>query len=283
MASSPPGVKRIVSVLNFFAEHPGQAFTFTDVVRALKLGRATCHALLSGLVEAGYLYRNLDKTYVIGPTLVDLGRVVSGAFSPLQAIEPELRKLADDAGAMASAIAHEGGEVVILAKAGTGSSFAWANSPVGNRLPLRVPYNCTYFARSDRAELEQWLEDFGGSPSDEQLALMHEGVEFVRTHGFVCMVSNSKLSAPPTVQALSWLSSDSELPATLLTEIDPQNTYESVSIVAPIFDRQGRAPLVLALTGFARPLSGEKILELGLALTEASARITYFIGGKRLS
>eukprot|EP00456_Euglypha_rotunda_P003034 TRINITY_DN105420_c0_g2_i1.p2 TRINITY_DN105420_c0_g2~~TRINITY_DN105420_c0_g2_i1.p2 ORF type:complete len:111 (-),score=19.28 TRINITY_DN105420_c0_g2_i1:10-342(-) len=61
MARSSPGVKRIVSILNFFADHPEQAFTLTDLVRALKLSRATCHALLTGLVESGYLYRKIGR------------------------------------------------------------------------------------------------------------------------------------------------------------------------------------------------------------------------------
>ena len=67
MTRSSPGVHRVVAILNFFADHPGQAFTLTDLVRALKLSRATCHALLVGLVECGYLYRASDKSYILGP------------------------------------------------------------------------------------------------------------------------------------------------------------------------------------------------------------------------
>jgi DNA-binding IclR family transcriptional regulator len=55
MSRSSPGVMRVAAILNFIADHPGQAFAMTDLVRALKLSRATCHALLTGLVEVGYL------------------------------------------------------------------------------------------------------------------------------------------------------------------------------------------------------------------------------------
>ena len=69
MSRSSPGVRRVAAILNFIADHPGQAFALTDLVRALKLSRATCHALLTGLVDVGYLFRTSDKTYVLGPAL----------------------------------------------------------------------------------------------------------------------------------------------------------------------------------------------------------------------
>src|SRR6201996_6559690 len=96
MSQSSPSVDRVVSVLNFFAEHPGQAFSFTDIVRSLKLGRATCHALLTSLVDARYLFRNSDKSYVIGPALVELGQIAKEHFSPLQAAQSEMRDIADE-------------------------------------------------------------------------------------------------------------------------------------------------------------------------------------------
>src|SRR3546814_10662225 len=103
MARTSPGVQRIVSILNFFADHPEQSFTLTDLVRALKLSRATCHALLTGLVEAGYLYRSHDKSYVLGPTLDAIGRIADPHSSPLQITQPEMRALADEFDAVCSA------------------------------------------------------------------------------------------------------------------------------------------------------------------------------------
>ncbi len=236
MANSPPGVKRMVSVLNFFAEHPGQAFTFTDIVRALKLGRATCHALLTGLVDEGYLYRNPDKTYVIGPTLVELGNVVTKQFSPLQAVQPELRKLADDFGVLASAIARDGAEVVIRAKAGSGNSFAWANSPIGERLPLRVPFAATYFAGSDQKGLERWLDVAGESATREQLDLMYECIRFIREKGFAYLTRNRQLPEDSDHRRhFRWSNPDSGMPAYLMTELAPGKSYELSAVLSPVF------------------------------------------------
>src|ERR1700740_1652704 len=90
MARSSPGVRRVAAILNFIADHPGQAFTLTDLIRALKFSRATCHALLTGLVEVVYLYRASDKQYVLGPALVAIGRNAVEHASPVQIVQPEM-------------------------------------------------------------------------------------------------------------------------------------------------------------------------------------------------
>ena len=41
VSRSSPGVMRVAAILDFLAEHPGQAFALTDLVRTLKLSRAT--------------------------------------------------------------------------------------------------------------------------------------------------------------------------------------------------------------------------------------------------
>lgn len=281
MASSPPGVRRFVSVLNFFAEHPGQAFTFTDIVRALKLGRATCHALLTGLVEAGYLYRNQDKTYVFGPTLVDLANIVIKQCSPLQAVQPELRKLADDFGAMASAFNREGGDVVLLAKAGTGASFAWANAPVGERLPQHVSLAASFFAWSEPAELEEWLAVYGNSPSKEQLEALYSSIEFGRERGYIVMTRNPKMPVDMDPRSIFWAGSGVDTPAIPMAELDVAKEYQVSSVLAPVFDRQGQLAFVLTLSGIADPYSGQAVQDMGQALIEAADRVTYFISGKK--
>ena len=95
MAYATPVVARAAAILNFFAEHPGQSFTFTDIVRALRLRRATCHSLLIGLVESGYLYRRMDKRFVFGPTIAAIGRAAEASVNLLQVAQPEAPVLAD--------------------------------------------------------------------------------------------------------------------------------------------------------------------------------------------
>src|ERR1700744_3126443 len=108
MSRSSPGVRRVAAILNFIADHPGQAFALTDLVRALKLSRATCHALLTGLVDVGYLYRTSDKNYMLGPSLASIGRIALQHASPLQVAQPEMRALADEFDVFCAAYFREG-------------------------------------------------------------------------------------------------------------------------------------------------------------------------------
>ena len=108
---------RVAAILNFIADHPGQAFALTDLVRALKLSRATCHALLTGLVDVGYLYRTTDKTYVLGPALAAIGRTAAEHFSPLQVAQPEMRSLADEFDIVCGAYFLEGDTIHLRERA----------------------------------------------------------------------------------------------------------------------------------------------------------------------
>ena len=120
MTRQSPAVGRIVSILNFFVEHPQQAFTLTQIVKSLRLSRATCHALLVGLVEAGYLYRRPDKSYVLGPALISLAVNAQQHFSPLAVARQEMRMLADElrdklkSGVVALGAVTDDGKVALL-------------------------------------------------------------------------------------------------------------------------------------------------------------------------
>ena len=136
MARSSPGVRRVAAILNFMADHPGQSFALTELVRALKLSSATCHALLTGLVEVGYLYRASDKTYVLGPALAAIARTAAANFSPLQVAQPEMRQLADRFDVVCSAVFLEGDSIVIRERAASVSHVGYS-APLGTRAKLR--------------------------------------------------------------------------------------------------------------------------------------------------
>lgn len=274
MSRSSPSVMRTIAVLNFFVEHPGQAFTFTDIVKALKLGRATCHALLAGLVEAQYLYRNRDKTYVIGPALVAIGRVARQQFSPLQAAEPEIRALADQYHAICSVIALEKEYAVVKAKAGAMSDLGWSmlQQP---RIPLRASAGAVFFAWSEEGEIERWLDRLDSPASREQRELMYKVIAFTRKHGFAFGVRNeaSRRVTP------AGSPNETDFPISLMLEIRKNKRYQVAYVIAPVFDAAGQVAFVLNLSGLAGVVSGAKVAEMGQALVEASGRISAFIAG----
>lgn len=283
MAKTPPGVKRMVSVLNFFAGHPGQSFTFTDVVKALKLGRATCHSLLAGLVEEQYLYRNADKTYMIGPALAAVGRIAFDQFSPLQAAQPEIRLLADEFQAMCTVGALERGNIIVRARAGSGSRMSWAASQ-GYELPLRAPFAAAFFAWSKDYEVAKWLDQLSPPASATEVCQLKNSMEFLRKRGYAYNVHTSEEQGSEFFRSAIGMLVSGETnayPVESMGDIDLSGQYSLASITAPVFGGKGEVIFVITSSGFGRVVSGHKIDSMGKQIREAAERITDFATGKK--
>ena len=269
----------MVSVLNFFAEHPGQAFTFTDIVKALKLGRATCHALLAGLVEEQYLYRNADKSYVIGPALVAIGQIAVDQFSPLQAAKPEMRLLSDTCNAVCSVVYLEDGDAVIASRAGSGSNLGWS-VPQGYRAPLRAPFAASFFAWSKPYEVEKWLDELSPVPPEEEREQLQASIRFTREHGYAYAIVNKEVEADPSDPERAFTGEQRAYPIISMASLDLGAEYQLSFINTPVFDKQGNVAFVLNLSGFVGSVRGDRVEEMGRQLRNAAERITQFITGK---
>lgn len=269
----------MVAVLNFFAEHPGHPFTFTDIVKALDLGRATCHALLAGLVEAQYLYRNIDKTYVIGPGLVSIGKIANEQFSPMLAAQPEMRALSDECRAICSAAYHERGNVVIRFRAGSGSHLGWT-VPQGLELPLRAPFAGAFFAASKPYDVDRWLDRLSPSATEKERKDLQASIEFTRRHGFCFGVVNPGVERNLTAPETAFIGKKTEYPVSSMSRLNKTTDYPLAFIIAPVFNRDGEPEFVLNLSGFKGTVTGKRVEEMGEMLRAAAERITYFINGR---
>jgi DNA-binding IclR family transcriptional regulator len=281
MARSSPGVHRVAAILNFFAEHTGQAFTLTEVVRSLKISRATCHTLLTGLVEVGYLHRMNGKSYVVGPVLVGIARTISAHHSPLQVGQPEMRALADEFDAVCSAVFREGNDVVVRDRAASVSNLGWS-LPLGARMPLRPPYAATFFAWSPKAEVDAWLAAHDPTPSAELRAHMFEAMLFRREYGFTFVINTSDEPAADRGMDFIYRGDTDNAPARVMTQLDPEGSYRLSSISAPVFESQNKIAFELVLTSIAAygpnpQVSGAEVLRLGRRLRDACERISAFV------
>lgn len=270
----------MIAILDFFADHPDQSFTLTDLVRALRLSRATCHALLAGLVDSGYLYRTHDKSYVIGPRLVAIGRIANEHFSPLQVAQPEMRALADEYGAICSAFFREKDEIVVRSRAASISQLGFS-IPQGARMQLRPPFAAVYYAWSSSAEAQAWLERLDPPPTPGQREQMMKGMTFARQHGFLFGVRN--LSVPTSDDPEQMFRGHrAEYPVTLEHEIDQARQYQLAFLYAPVFDARQQVAFTLGLMGFTEMIAGAAVQAMGRALREACDRITTFAGRQPL-
>jgi DNA-binding IclR family transcriptional regulator len=279
MSRSSPGVLRVAAILNFIADHPGQAFALTDLVRALKLSRATCHALLTGLVDVGYLYRTSDKSYVLGPALAAIGRTAAEHFSPLQIAQPEMRRLADDFDIVCGAYFLEGDTMHLRDRAASASHVGYP-VPLGTRMPMHWTQAIAYFARAPK-DAEAWLERSEPQLGDDHLLQMRDGMAFVRQHGFVPLVRKPGVSFPLTGNPDNFVPPQGDdIPIRPQLEFAGATVYPLAAIMAPVFDGRGKAPFALVMAGFRTALSGEQVFEAGGQVSEACGRISAFISGK---
>ena len=277
MSRSSPGVWSVAAILNFIADHPGQAFALTDLVRALKLSRATCHALLTGLVDVGYLYRTSDKTYVLGPALAAIGRTAAEHASPLQIAKPEMRALADAFDVVCGVYSLEADEMLLRDRAASASHAAYP-VPIGTRMKLRSAQAVVYYAWAE-AEALAWLERATPRPEPDRVALMWRNMAFARAHGFIIHVRNSGVVlGSPTPNYLQGDETD-EIPVVPIPEVDGAAVYPVAALMAPVFDAKGKVSFALVIAGFQAPMTGAQAMEAGEQLRAACTRITAFIGG----
>jgi DNA-binding IclR family transcriptional regulator len=276
MSRSSPGVRRVAAILNFIADHPGQAFALTDLVRALKLSRATCHALLTGLVDVGYLYRTSDKTYVLGPALVAIGRTAAEHFSPLQVAQPEMRSIADEFDVVCGAYFLEG-DMMHLRERATSANHVGYPVPLGTRMPLTTVQASVFYARAPK-EATAWLERNIPDAGDDRREALFAGMEYVREHGYLGLVRRPGASwrndAPPLRTARD------DPPVLPLLHVDDAERYSLAAIMAPIYDARDRTSISLLMAGFHDAQSGSQLHEAGKRLSSACQRVSDFLSGR---
>ncbi|PLK26956.1 IclR family transcriptional regulator [Novosphingobium sp. TH158] len=274
MTRTSPGVKRIAAILDFLADHPTQSFALTDLVRALKLSRATAHALLTGLVEVGYLYRTTDKTYVLGPALARVGRAAAQNMSPLQVAQPEMRALADEFDVVCSAFFLEGDTIVSRERAASISHVGYS-LPLGTRIRLMPRSLPTFFAwDADEARARMDRAETPVTPAAREQ--IEAAMAFMREHGFGVMMRTDDPGRNP--DSLEAFGGEADRPVAILGAITGDETYVVSAIVAPVFNAQGRIEFVLSLMGFSRAMTGTQVFAAAGSLLAACKRIGAFIG-----
>ncbi|MEO7247947.1 MAG: helix-turn-helix domain-containing protein [Novosphingobium sp.] len=280
MTRSSPGVKRIAAILDFMADHPAQSFVLTDLVRALRLSRATCHALLTGLVEVGYLYRTSDKAYVLGPALAKVGKAVLHNLSPLQVAQPELRALADEFDVVCSAFFLEGDTIVSRERAASISHVGYS-LPLGTRVKLMPRSVPVFFAWSPH-EAEAWLARCDPPLDEAQRAAIMGGMAFAREHGFAALMrtdlSESENGGETGAAAFEVPGGISDHPIAILSAIEADRRYALSSLTAPVFNAAGKVEFVVGLMGFTRAMTGAEAFDAATALRAACGRIGAFLG-----
>lgn len=272
MSRPSPAAARTIAVLNFFVEHPTQAFTLTDLVKSLRLSRATCHALLATLVDTGYLYRKPDKSYVIGPALVAAGRTARAYYSPLEIAREEMRSLADEYDAICTALFREKEEIVLRDRAGGMSHLGWL-PPIGQRINMMTLWGGLSLAWESDATILDWINRVEIDPASEERARALDAMRAARERGYFFAVrqdswSNELAHAP--------LEERREHTNLFVRDLDDDRSYTLSFMMAPVMDKKGVA-FVITLSALRHDVTGAQIKQTARSLVDACNRVSAFL------
>jgi DNA-binding IclR family transcriptional regulator len=282
MARPAPAVERTVALLNFLSVHPEQLWSLSELARRLDMNKATAHAMLTALTDAGYVLRHpVDKTFTLGPAVIAVGNGAAvRQYEVVDFARGEMQALADDLGVRCIASAAIGEEIVFLAATGDPQPMG-LHIQVGARLPLVPPLGTVFVAWSTPAEIDEWLRRLGPNVAEEELRPYRDAVETVRRRGY--SLGLEVLAAKGLIalegdrrHAVEELSHNEYV----LLELEHSASYRLSHIAAPVFGPDGRVVLSLNLMGFRHELRAEQVPDLAARVTEATDRVTKAIHGK---
>jgi DNA-binding IclR family transcriptional regulator len=114
MARPAPAVERAVHILDLLAAER-EPLTLSELARRLEMNKASAHATLNALVDAGYLLRHpTRKDYRLGPRLMAVGEAARDQYPVVDFARDELRRLSDDLSMECVASTAIGDEMVIV-------------------------------------------------------------------------------------------------------------------------------------------------------------------------
>ena len=259
-------------MLDLFTAFPGRPFTMSEIMRATKINVASCHAILNALISCGYLVRPANgKTYALGPALVAVGQAALKSNPLIAAAQAAAEALAREVGSAALLNIIVGEEILAIASiadpAGRGPGMR-----MGQRMPLTPPAGAHFLAWAPEPEIERWIKKAG--PCDpQQVEAWRRALALVRARGFqvtlqvapepefAALMAQMAAGSQPLEyrQQATSLASAQIWPLVQPETIEPNEVYDVVLIAAPIFDRNGSAPLSLCLGGLPEKLTGAEI------------------------
>ncbi len=278
MTQLSPPVARAVAVLNFMAGHSVQAFTLTEIANSLRLSSATCHNLLASLAQAGYVYRTVGKTYVLGPALARIAQASLAPALVMQVARPEMRQLADAFDVVCSAYRLLGDEIHIYERAAALSHVNWNTSDT-LAVPANAPVGGMFHAWQEEAQIAAWIAAAKPSLDAAREATLRESLRVMREREYGVGVRTLPLQNPKTARELQ---NRQEFTEDEIAAIDPRRHYQLAFVTAPVFARPGTVAFGLSLAGFVAPVPGKEIEVMAGRLRAACDRIGEFIAGRKL-
>ena len=265
---------RSTDIINFLATFPERGFTLSEIVRATKINVASCHAVLTTLVDCGYLTRSPnERTYSLGRALVAIGQAALKSQPLIARAKEAAESLQRELGTPMLLTTVIGQEIVAVVSLPDASGRV-PGLRVAERMPLVAPIGAPFLAWSSKEAIEAWIARHTAPPRDKKsAAVWREAVALTRKRGYQVtlrapnspgigslmadMAAGGRI-ADYQDEVLRLVNSfDRELsqPETIVAD----ELYDILLISAPLFDQNGEAIFNLSLIGFSRKLTGAMI------------------------
>ena len=275
---------RVVAVLDFLAARRGERYGLSELARQTGLSKPTCLGIANELAAAGYLLRDADARYGLGPALITAGRAASQGLALGALARRHLDRLADEFGAVAAASAVVGNRIVVLES---------TSSPeVGRVYPFAPPVGLMYVLWEPDEVFERWLELDTALPVRLDREHLRRVVAQCRADGYLVesltpmgqllyqvMEGVAVDSLPEQVRELVGEMAQNLGERVYLSDALAGDDVRRVSVIAaPAYDGAGRQSMVLTLY-VGEEVSGAQIRRRARALVAAAAAVTAEVGG----
>jgi DNA-binding IclR family transcriptional regulator len=299
--ASPP-TERVVTVLDFLADHPHDRFGLSELARRLHLSKPTCLGILTTLTEARYLVRDAeDKTYRLGPKLISLGHTAQESMRVNPAARDELLRLSatyDTTAALSAVIDDRITLLELVSPPGanvgdpSGRSGATRGLPrVGQSYPFAPPVGLMFVLWDDEA-LRTWLAKEPTIPLRTDTERLDRVIAECRTTGYLverltpggrrlyALMAGMSSALPQELRALlGELISDVGERVYLSSEGTARQRQDVSVISAPVFDHHRRQAMVVSLQ-IGRALTDAEIAKRARGLLVTSRALTAQLGGR---
>ena len=273
MARPALSASRGIEVIDLLGAFPERGFTLTEIARATKINIASCHAVVSALVDRGYLSRSSSgRAYTLGPVLTAIGQAALKSQPMIARARNVGHELVRELGVPVSLTTVVGEEIVALMSLPDPTGRA-AAIRLGERRPFVAPIGAPFVAWSPDDVIDAWIARNTLPRSQDRVDDWRHILELTRQRGYSISLRSPDSQGIAAIR--SEFASGRRLPdykeelfslfASLDHDLDPPETiepeqlYDIQLIASPLFNRNGEVVLSLNLGDFAEKLSGAAI------------------------
>lgn len=288
-----PAVLRAAEILEFLSRRPREPQSLSEIARRTSMSKATCQALLLGLVDAGLVSRHeATRLYGLGPGLIPLGAAAVAGHDVARLALPAMERLSETLMLPVIGAVPAGNRLVVVAATASPRPFT-VTLPTGQSVPFVPPIGAAFVAWAGPAEVDAWLDRTPTRLTVEERQHLLDALELIRILGFGLTFDGMvRVALGDAVATLVEHPEDDEVRHRrdelihdlaqsdyLPTALEHDRTFRLAQISAPVFDHNGEVVMMLAATPIGMEFGIAGVLQHGQALRSTADRVTETIGG----